>query len=136
MSPHAQDTTPVLYSASQWSIVVVPAVATWLGELLESEPESAALVASALDVLGDHGPHLGRPLVDMLRGSSIANLKELRPGSRGSSEIRILFVFDPKRRAVLLTAGDKAGQWSAWYAINIPIAERSYAAWLADGATP
>ncbi|MFI6760546.1 hypothetical protein ACIBF5_15560 [Micromonospora sp. NPDC050417] len=29
-------------------------------------------------------------------------MKELRPGSTGSSEVRILFVFDPVRRAVLL----------------------------------
>lgn len=104
----------------------------WFEDLLERDPSSTALVASALDVLSDHGPQLGRPLVDRLRGSSIANLKELRPGSRGDSEIRILFAFDPKRRAVLLTAGDKAGHWRAWYATHIPIAERRYTAWLAE----
>jgi Phage derived protein Gp49-like (DUF891) len=39
----------------------------------------------------------------------LSNLKELRPGSAGRSEIRILYIFDPKRNAVLLVAGDKAG---------------------------
>lgn len=57
-------------------------------------------------------------------------MKELRPGSRGRTEIRILFVFDPARQAVLLVAGDKAGDWSRWHRDNIPIAERRYASWL------
>jgi DNA-binding XRE family transcriptional regulator len=39
-------------------------------------------------------------------------MKELRPPSAGRSEIRILLVFDPWRAAILLVAGDKAGQWA------------------------
>lgn len=39
---------------------------------------------------------LGRPLVDTIKGSRHKNMKELRPGSAGRSEIRILFAFDPK----------------------------------------
>ena len=35
----------------------------------------------AIDTLADVGPGLGRPLVDTIHGSSIANLQELRPGS-------------------------------------------------------
>ena len=34
--------------------------------------------------------------------------KELRPGSNGASEVRILFIFDPARNAALLVAGDKS----------------------------
>ncbi|WP_435878969.1 type II toxin-antitoxin system RelE/ParE family toxin [Streptomyces werraensis] len=55
-------------------------------------------------------------------------LEGVRPGSSGSSEIRILFAFDPVRRAVLLVAGDKAGNWQRWYDVNIPIAEKRYRA--------
>jgi hypothetical protein len=58
-------------------------------------------------------------------------MKELRPGSTGSSEVRILFVFDPDRQAVLLVAGDKSGRWTQWYAENIPLAEHRYTRWLA-----
>nr|WP_308301765.1 type II toxin-antitoxin system RelE/ParE family toxin [Frankia umida] len=47
--------------------------------------------------------------VDRIKGSRLHNLKELRPASSGASEVRILFVFDPERRAVLLIAGDVAG---------------------------
>lgn len=42
----------------------------------------------------------GRPLVDTIAGSAIPNMKELRPGSVGMSEIRILFAFDPWRSAI------------------------------------
>jgi putative transposase len=72
------------------------------------------------------GPALGRPLVDRIRGSRIHHLKELRPGSAGRSEIRVLFAFDPTRSALLLLGGDKAGNWQRWYRQNIPIAEQLY----------
>lgn len=35
----------------------------------------------------------------------------------------MLFTFDPWRSAILLVAGDKAGNWSAWYRRSIPRAE-------------
>lgn len=54
------------------------------------------------------------------------NLKELRPGSSGRSEMRVLFAFDPARRAIMLVAGDKAGSWNRWYVKNIPVAEQRY----------
>jgi len=82
-------------------------------------------------VLEADGPALGRPRVDSIEGSSILNMKEMRPGSRGRSEIRILFVFDPALQAVLLVAGDKTGNWTKWYRDAIPLAERRYARWLA-----
>jgi hypothetical protein len=74
----------------------------------------------------------GRPLVDTVAHSTISNLKELRPGSRGRSEIRILFVFDPWRSAILLVAGDKARQWHRWYERAIPHAEHLYEVYLKE----
>lgn len=50
-------------------------------------------------------------------------MKELRPGSTGRSELRILFAFDSRREAILLIAGDKSGEWKRWYRVNIPIAD-------------
>jgi hypothetical protein len=47
-------------------------------------------------------------------------MKEL--GSAGK-HIRILFAFAPDRSAILLIAGDKTGQWKAWYDENIPLAD-------------
>jgi hypothetical protein len=54
------------------------------------------------------GPQLGRPRVDTLKGSRHANMKELR-FSANDGEWRLAFAFDPKRKAVLLVAGDKSG---------------------------
>ena len=64
------------------------------------------------------------------RGSVRHNMKELRPSA---TNVRILFIFDPERQAVLLVAGDKAGNWSGWYDENIPIADDRYDRWLAGG---
>lgn len=104
---------------------------------LDSLDEPVALrVAEALEALAADGPALGRPLVDSIHGSSIHNLKELRPKSAGRSEIRILFVFDEGRDAVTLLAGDKAGflkrgpKWGKWYKKAIPEAERRYRRYL------
>ncbi|WP_438361806.1 type II toxin-antitoxin system RelE/ParE family toxin [Micromonospora sicca] len=63
-------------------------------------------------------------------GSSIGNLKELRPRSGRDVAIRLLFVFDPWSQAVLLVAGNKARSWTRWYEDNIPLAEVAYKAWL------
>jgi hypothetical protein len=83
-------------------------------------------------VLERSGPAEGRPLVDSIAASRVANMKELRPPSAGRTEIRILFVFDPWRSAVLLVAGDKSGQWDKWYRMAIPRAEQLYEDYLAE----
>jgi hypothetical protein len=81
------------------------------------------------------GPNLGRPLVDRIKGSSIHNLKELlRPGSAGSTEVRILFAFDPWRSSVLLVAGDKSGRWAGVVRQAIPRAEQLYRTYLKERA--
>ena len=46
--------------------------------------------------------------------------------SGGRAEVRILFAFDPARKAILLAAGDKAGNWQKWYRTNIPPADERY----------
>jgi len=66
--------------------------------------------------------------------SKIKNIKELRPGSSGTSEIRILFVSGPWRSAILLVAGDKSGKWNRWYAEMIPHAEQLYEIYLKQRA--
>lgn len=113
-----------------WDVVLIEEVNGWYFALLDQDLETAELVAAAIDVLAEVGPALGRPLADRIEGSRLNNLKELRPGSQGQSEVRILFVFDPRRQAVLLVAGDKSGQWTEWYESNIPLAEERYALWL------
>src|SRR5262245_45264003 len=75
-------------------MVVEPAL-SWLRELRKTDRSTAQQVGAALTVLAEEGPALGRPLVDTVHGSRLRHLKELRPGSSGASEVRLLFVFDP-----------------------------------------
>lgn len=107
----------------------------WLDE---QDEKTVACILSALEVLQREGPSLGRPLVDSIAGSALGNLKELRPASSGKTEVRILFLFDPERKAVMLLAGDKAtaksirAKWSGWYRRAIPEAQRIYRAHLEE----
>ena len=81
----------------------------------EFEPEFDALTSGVQDeilalarLLQRFGPQLGRPRVDTLNGSRHSNMKELRFGA-ADGEWRVAFAFDPRRRAILLVAGDKSG---------------------------
>jgi len=80
-------------------------------------------VTAAVEALEDRGPALGRPFVDVIQASRHAHMKELRP--RGGN-IRVMFAFDPRRTAILLTGGDKSGQWESWYEEIVPIADALY----------
>jgi hypothetical protein len=71
------------------------------------EPLQNELLARA-KLLEQFGPQLRRPHADTLNGSKHANMKELRFDFEGGVW-RVAFAFDPRRRAVLLVAGDKAG---------------------------
>ena len=84
-------------------------------------------IDAAIEVLEEHGPSLGRPLVDTIDSSRHQNMKELRVGT-----IRVLFAFDPRRVAILLIGGDKREQWSRWYDEFIPVADDLFADHLAD----
>ena len=97
-----------------------PKCEAWAGKLGQADAE--ALLA-AIRVLRDQGPALGRPLADTVEASRHATMKELRPGSTGRTEIRVLFAFDKERTAILLVGGDKSGDWAGWSARNIPIAD-------------
>jgi hypothetical protein len=113
-----------------WTVVLVEEVDEWF---LSLDDNTAGLVADAIDQLEERGPALPRPLADTVKGSRLHNMKELRPGSVGRSEVRILFVFDQQRQAVLLVAGDKSGHWRDWYKRAIPLAEERYDLWLGGG---
>lgn len=100
--------------------------------LMKLDDDTYDQVIAAIELLQDHGPQLGRPIVDTVKGSAYKNMKELRPGSSGASELRVLFAFDPQRQAILLVAGDKAGNWKNWYRESIPIADARFTEHLAQ----
>ncbi len=111
-----------------WEVNGTDEFADWFGELAESEQDE---VIVAVEFLAEHGPGLDRPFADRVKGSIYHNMKELRP--RGvAKNFRILFLFDPRREAILLVGGNKSGQWDRWYAKAIPIAERLYEEYLSE----
>jgi len=84
-----------------------------IGDEFEPEfdalPEGVKTEILALSLLLEQfGPQLGRPRADTLNGSRHAHMKELR-FSAADGEWRVAFAFDPKRKAILLVAGDKSG---------------------------
>jgi len=87
----------------------------WLMSLGDGDYDS---IMARIDLLEEHGPGLGRPVVDSIHGSRHANMKELRAGS-----MRALFAFDPLRQAIVLVGGDKRDDWTGWYERNIPLAD-------------
>jgi hypothetical protein len=117
-----------------WEIYLTEEINTWLDGLAVADLDRYSQAVYAIEALAEAGPNLGRPLVDRIKGSNVHNMKELRPGSAGSTEVRVLFVFDPWRSAILLVAGDKSGKWSQWYRHAVPRAEHLYEIYLKERA--
>ena len=44
----------------------------------------------------------------------------------------VLFAFDPRREAIFLVAGDKAGNWDGWYREAIPLADERFTQHLTE----
>jgi len=91
-------------------------------------PVKTEMLAHA-NLVAQFGPVLGRPTVDTLKGSKVANLKELRFSAVGGVW-RVAFAFDGNRVAVLLVAGDKGGKDQArFYKALIKLAEERWDTW-------
>jgi hypothetical protein len=86
------------------------------------EAERRAQVHGTITRVAAGGPTLGRPHVDVIHGSRVRKLKEVRV-DRGT---RVLFAFDSNRNAVMLVGGDKTGKWNRWYPAKVQLAERLY----------
>jgi hypothetical protein len=97
-----------------WSIIVVEPALSWLHDLRRTDRRTLILVSQAIEALSVEGPALGRPLVDTIKGSACPTSRSCGR-SAGASEVRLLFVFDPQRQAVILVGGNNAGNWRDWY---------------------
>jgi hypothetical protein len=90
-----------------------------------SEDDQIQVVA-AVEYLGQTGPAARMPLSYPIKQDNSCGMKELRPGSSGRSEVRILYAFDFRRKALLLLGGDKAerrSDWDSWYDRNVKVAD-------------
>lgn len=105
-----------------WEILTTDRFDEWFDAL--GDADRVNVIAGML-VLEQKGPLLSRPYADTVKGSVHTNMKELRVQSRGNP-IRAFFAFDPKRRAILLCAGEKTGKEKRFYEQMIPIADSEY----------
>ena len=102
----------------RWEVEYTDEFGRWFEQL----PDGAQRrISATMRTVERNGPTTGRPTVDAIAGSRHPNMKELRVGT-----LRILFVFDPRRVAILLLGGDKRGEWTRWYKRAIPVADRLY----------
>ncbi len=93
-----------------WQVLGTADFRNWFVALANSPEgrEARIEIDAVVKVLEQFGPSLGRPYVDTLKGSRIANLKELRVRTAGMV-IRIAFAFDPLQQAILLIGASKTG---------------------------
>ena len=87
----------------------------------DNEQDSIAVTVTLLE---QRGPFLPFPYSSSIEGSRHDHMRELRTQHRGDP-YRVLYAFDPRRSAILLIGGNKAGK-GRWYNENIPIADRLY----------
>ncbi len=105
----------------EWDVEFTDEFDRWWNGLSEDEQDSVDQMVRLLQM---RGPSLGRPHADLIQSSRHSNMKELRVQHLGKP-YRVLFAFDPKRCAILLTGGDKTGN-DRWYEEFVPIADPLY----------
>ena len=101
-----------------WIIGRTDEIAEWIKRLDDDAKEA---IFKSLLILQKIGPSLGRPYVDTIKESKHKNMRELRIQNR-QRLFRILFAFDPDRKAILLIGGDKRGD-KRFYQKMIPLAD-------------
>lgn len=70
------------------------------------------------------------PYSSDVSGAKQHDIRELRTQHQGRP-YRVLYVFDPRRHAILLIGGDKTGQ-NRWYDEFVPLAEKIYSKYLQE----
>lgn len=104
-----------------WDVEYTDDFGRWWDGLSEAEQESIAATVGLLEV---HGPRLPFPYSSGIERSRHTHMRELRIQHAGRP-YRVLYAFDPRRFAILLTGGDKTGR-DRWYEEFIPRADRLY----------
>ncbi|MBI1374598.1 MAG: addiction module toxin RelE [Phycisphaera sp.] len=104
-----------------WEIEFTDEFGRWWETLDEAEQDA---IAVSVTLLRELGPSLPRPHADSIHGSRHSNMKELRSQCQGQP-LRTFFAFDPRRSAILLIGGNKAGD-ARFYERMIPLADRLY----------
>ena len=110
-----------------WEVEFTDEFDQWWNGLDEALQDT---IDRSVGILRSVGPSLGRPHADAIQGSRHANMKELRVQHSGEP-YRIFFAFDPRRTAILLVGGCKAGD-KRFYDRMVPLADDLYEAYLKE----
>ena len=111
----------------EWGVEFTDEFEKWWDSLDEDEQESVATVEGLLE---EKGPTLPFPYSSDIKGSRHGHMRELRIQHKGKP-YRVLYAFDPRRTAILLLGGNKAGD-DTWYEWYVPKADDLYDAHLAE----
>jgi len=110
-----------------WEVEYADEFGEWWKSLTEEEQ---ADVAAYVGELERRGPMLPFPYSSDVKRSKHGSMRELRVQSAGKP-LRVFYAFDPRRTAILLIGGKKAGV-KRFYDQFIPIADRLYDRHLAE----
>lgn len=111
-----------------WKILASDEFEKWLLALPASGQKA---VDFSVRLLEAKGPTLDHPYSSAIKGSKISGMRELRM-KIGGQPCRVFYVFDEKRRAILLIGGIKTDN-KLWYKKYIAKAEAIYGAFLERG---
>lgn len=107
----------------KWDYLPTAEFDAWFDTLEQPDQEQ---VIAAVRYLQQEGPVARFPVSRPISQPNSCAMRELRPGSSGRSELRILYAFDPFRSIILLLGGDKSGRWNRWYDEQVPFADRLF----------
>jgi hypothetical protein len=110
-----------------WDVEVTDEFKAWRDGL--NEPERISVERAVL-LPEERGPHLPFPYSSGVNGSRHSAMRELRVQHQGRP-YRVLYIFDPRRVALLLLGGDKTGDDHS-YERNVPLADQIYDNYLAE----
>ena len=104
-----------------WEVEFSDEFGQWWDRLSAAEQKSVDFAVSLLQELG---PTLRMPHSSGIAASRHSHMRELRIQHEGKP-YRVLYVFDPRRTAILLIGGDKTGN-DRWYEEFVPRADAIY----------
>jgi len=110
-----------------WEVEFTDEFGKWWETLTEDQQDAIVVGIRLLQAIG---PALGSPHADTVKRSRHKNMKELRSQAHGEP-LRTFYAFDPRRKAILLIGGTKAGD-KRFYERMIPLADELMDAHLRD----
>lgn len=111
----------IFLTGMSWEVEFTDEFESWWTGLNESIQNA---IDRTVHLLEAKGPTLPFPHSSDIRGSKHGNMRELRI-QVGGDPYRVFYAFDPRRAAILLVGGNKAGD-DLFYEHMVPAADRIY----------